>query len=249
MAPRRVSKDQVEPDDDNDLSPVLATVLESAARLQRIVPDAVLVGGSAAGFHARHRDSYDHDHDLADLEGRFEVVLDALEREPDWLTNRAIAGKVVLGELGGIEAGVRQMIRRRPLDVEDVRIGDDETVRVPTEAEILRIKAFLIVRRNQMRDYLDVAALSADMGTSEAGRVLAEIDEFYADLRGTPESSADRVSSQLVRQLGNPRPKDQQSIRGISQYKGIRAPWDSWQAVRAQCIALAAAMLDDDRER
>ena len=56
------------------------------------------------------------------------------------------------------------------------------------------------------------------------------------------------MSSQLVRQLGDPRPKDQQSVREVSQYKGIRAPWDSWQAVRARCIALAAAMLDDDQE-
>jgi hypothetical protein len=34
----------------------LLAVLESAARLQRLVPDAVLVGGSAAAAYAGHRD-------------------------------------------------------------------------------------------------------------------------------------------------------------------------------------------------
>lgn len=33
-------------------------VLSAAARLQRILPDAVLVGGTAAAIHARHRYSH-----------------------------------------------------------------------------------------------------------------------------------------------------------------------------------------------
>jgi hypothetical protein len=47
--------------------PELVRVLESAARLQEVVPDAVLVGGSAAALWANHRSSYDHDHVLQDL--------------------------------------------------------------------------------------------------------------------------------------------------------------------------------------
>jgi hypothetical protein len=43
--------------------PELVRVLESAARLQEAVPDAVLVGGSAAALWANHRFSHDHDHD------------------------------------------------------------------------------------------------------------------------------------------------------------------------------------------
>ena len=35
--------------------PELVRVLESAARLQEVVPDAVLVGGSAAALWASHR--------------------------------------------------------------------------------------------------------------------------------------------------------------------------------------------------
>ena len=42
-------------------------VLSSAARLQRILPDAVLVGGTASAIHAEHRFSRDADHVLTDL--------------------------------------------------------------------------------------------------------------------------------------------------------------------------------------
>lgn len=78
---------------DSGVDPALAeVVLESAARLQRIVPDAILVGGSAAAYYAGHRISFDHDHVLTDLRERFDVVLDALEREPDWAMNRVTPG-------------------------------------------------------------------------------------------------------------------------------------------------------------
>src|ERR1039457_6108448 len=53
--------------------PELLRVLESAARLQEVVPDAVLVGGSAAALWASHRSSDDHDHVLADLDARFDA--------------------------------------------------------------------------------------------------------------------------------------------------------------------------------
>lgn len=221
----------------------LEGVLRSAALLQKLVPDAVLVGGTAASYHAGHRHSYDHDHVLDDLATRFDLVLEALEREPEWVTNRVVAGKIVLGSLGGIEAGVRQMIRRHPLDVEEVPVGDGLSVRVPTESECLRIKAFLVVRRNQMRDYLDVAALSAHLGTSEAARILSRIDAYYADLRGSASEAADRVASQVARQLGDPRPADSRSIAQLPRYKGVQPPWDDWKAVRTQCAEVAARML------
>ena len=54
-------------------------VLSSAARLQRILPDAVLVGGTASAIHAGHRFSNDADHVLTDLRYRFDEVLAQLE--------------------------------------------------------------------------------------------------------------------------------------------------------------------------
>lgn len=58
---------------------MLRVVLESAARRQQAVPDAVLVGRSTAALHAAHRDSFDHDHVLPDLVERYEIVLEAVE--------------------------------------------------------------------------------------------------------------------------------------------------------------------------
>src|SRR6202167_6042878 len=83
-----------------EASPELLAVLESASRLQQMVPDAVLVGGSASALYAGHRDSYDHDHVLRDLRERFDVVLEALESEGEWVTNRGVPGKIILGPLG-----------------------------------------------------------------------------------------------------------------------------------------------------
>ena len=68
--------------------PELVRVLESAARLQEVVPDAVLVGGSAAALWANHRVSFDHDHVLPDLSARFDAVLEAIEASDGWVTNR-----------------------------------------------------------------------------------------------------------------------------------------------------------------
>lgn len=102
---------------------VLVRVLESAARLQKLVPDAVLVGGSAAALYAGHR-SYDHDHVVADLAERFDTVLEAVESQDGWVTNRVTPGKIIPGELGGIETGIRQLIRRTPLDLASRALSD-----------------------------------------------------------------------------------------------------------------------------
>src|SRR5215831_5314070 len=164
--------------------PELLRVLESAAALQRIIPDAVLVGGSAAALWADHRSSYDHDHVLEDLEERFEAVLDAVEATEGWVTNRVTPGKIILGELGDVESGVRQLIRSRPLEVTEVELPSGQKLRVPTPDETLRIKGYLIVRRNQVRDYLDVVALSDRYGIPHSAQVLARIDLYYTDQRG-----------------------------------------------------------------
>lgn len=226
----------------SDRVPTLEQVLSSAARLQQLVPDAVLVGGSAAAFHAGHRLSTDHDHVLADLRDRFEIVLEALESDPDFVFNRATPGKIILGSLGDIEVGVRQLIRARPVEFEEVTIADGNVVRVPTIGEALRIKGYLVVKRNQVRDHLDVAALADTMTVEAAARVLAEIDDYYTD----PGRSGEPVRSQLIRQLGNPRPKDNRTIDELAHYKGLALKWHEWPDVVEVLQLLAAHMVDPD---
>jgi hypothetical protein len=219
--------------------PELVRVLESAARLQGVVPDAVLVGGSAAALWANHRFSHDHDHVLQDLSDRFDAVLEAIEATDGWVTNRVTPGKIILGELGDIESGVRQLIRNRPLEVTEVELPSGHVLRVPTPDETLRIKAYLIVRRNQVRDYLDVAALSARYGMAHAADVLRHIDTYYSD-RGGPKSEA--VATQLARQLADPRPADARTIGQLGRYKDLDARWTDWENVIDVCRSLAVEM-------
>jgi hypothetical protein len=226
--------------DVGEASDTLRAVLESAAHLQELVPDAVLVGGSAAALYAGHRDSFDHDHVLIDLSDRFDMVLEALESEGEWVTNRVRPGKIILGQLGDIEAGVRQMIRKRPLETTHLILPSGRTLQVPTVEETLRIKAFLVVRRNQTRDYLDVAALSERYGVGEAADVLARIDDYYAD----QHSGGRGVAAQVARQLADPRPADPSVTRQLPAYRNLKPRWTDWQQVRAVCRELATAMLE-----
>ncbi len=228
----------------------LTAVIRSAVRLQELVPEAVLVGGSAAALYAGHRDSFDHDHVVADLRERFDLVLEAIESEGEWVTNRVVPGKLILGRLGDIEAGVRQMIRRRPLETIDIEIPGAGRLRVPTAEETLRIKAFLIVRRNQTRDYLDTAALSSRYGLDPSARVLADIDSYYGDqhLQASPGEQRLGVASQLSRQLADPRPADPSVTGELDSYRNLTGEWTSWRHVREVCAELADAILGIEGE-
>ena len=224
----------------DDRDPQFVALLESAAHLQRLVPGAVLVGGSAAILYADHRESHDHDHVVADLADRFEMVLEAVEEDEGWATNRVTPGKVILGNLDGIEAGVRQMLRKAPLEVTTISLPSGEEVTVPTIEETLRIKAFLIVRRNQTRDYLDLAALSESVGADQASEILDKIDEYYADQRG----DGDGIASQLVRQLSDPQPADQDVIDQLPSYRRLRKQWSDWGAVTEALGEVAVKMVN-----
>ena len=95
-------------------------VLSWAAHLQRIFPDAVLVGGTAAAIYAEHRLSTDADHVLTDLRARFDLVLAELESVAGWKTARVRRPVQILGSLDGIETGVRQLIREQPLETAEI---------------------------------------------------------------------------------------------------------------------------------
>lgn len=215
--------------------------MESAAHLQRLVPGAVLVGGAAAILYADHRESSDRDHVVADLADRFEMVLEAVEKDEGWATNRVTPGKVILGNLDGIEAGVRQMIRKAPLEVVGVELPSGAKVTAPTLEETLRIKAFLIVRRNQTRDYLDLAALSERLGLGRAAEVLGRIDDYYGD----QHDGDDGVASQLVRQLSDPRPADPSVTEQLGSYRRLRSRWSDWNAVTGVLGDVAARMVSN----
>ena len=219
----------------------LQDVLRSAAELQRIVPDAVLVGEAAAAWWAGHRDSFDHDHVLADLSDRYLEVLEAVEATEGWVTSvRASSPPLtILGRLGGIEAGLRQLRRTRRLEVERVRLDEEHTVVVPTLPETLRVKAYLVVQRNQVRDYLDVVALVDRYGRERSAQALVRIDDYYADRSG----EADSVLTSLVQRLSEPNPRDRTVTGQLASYRRLNPRWHDWSAVVTESQGLADAML------
>lgn len=215
-----------------------AAVLDAAARLQRLVPDAVLVGGSAAAYHAQHRVSFDDDHVVDDLRSRFDDVLAALEETDGWITARVRRPILILGSLDGVETGVRNLIRTRPLEVERVDVPAG-TLRIPTLVEITRIKAWLCLVRNATRDYLDVVALADRLGPTTAD-VLLGLDDYYEDQRGP---GGHRIATQVARQLAEPLPGDLSEV-DLAAYRQLEPRWQNWTAVADAARSLALTMLD-----
>jgi hypothetical protein len=220
-------------------TPEIQAVLQAAARLQELVPDAVLVGGTAAAYYARHRISLDDDHEVADLRDRYEETLAALEDTDGWVTARVQRPVLILGRLDGVETGIRNLIRRRPLEVEEVTVGE-RTLRVPTLEEIARIKAWLCLMRNATRDYLDFAALAERLGEDDAAGVVFTMDDYYADQLG-PGSR--RVATQVSKQLAEPHPDDLGEVDLVS-YRKLDRRWQDWNVIVDACRRVAVRVLD-----
>lgn len=216
-------------------------LLSSISRLQNIVPDAVLVGGSAAAIHAGHRFSKDHDHTVQGLRNKFDVVLKELEAVAGWKTASVRKPVQILGSLDGIETGVRNLIRTAPLEVEEMDVGGVK-VRLPTAEEALRIKMYLAMVRNTTRDYLDLVALSDKIGEERTFAALDRMDELYPQDNGMGGASKWVVRSQMVKQLGQPEPYDLDDV-DLSEYKGLVSPYDKWEYVREKCGKLSAILL------
>ncbi|MEW6167784.1 MAG: nucleotidyl transferase AbiEii/AbiGii toxin family protein [Pseudomonadota bacterium] len=211
-------------------------VLSSAARLQRILPDAVLVGGTASAIHAKHRFSRDADHVLTDLRQRFDEVLAQLESVAGWKTARVQRPVQILGSLDGIETGVRQLVRDEPLETAIVDF-QGQRITVPTEGEMLRIKAVLILRRNATRDYLDFVALADHMGDESVARALQSFDRLYR------QDNGESPLQQLQAQLANALPYDLEETE-LPEYKNLDPRWHDWQAVKAACSHLSTVIFD-----
>ena len=211
-------------------------VLSAAAHLQVVLPGTTLVGGTAAAVYARHRVSFDADHVLPDLRDRFDEVLAQLESVAGWRTARVKRPVMILGSLDGIETGVRQLIRERPLETNEVSVGGVRVV-VPTEAEMLRIKAVLILKRNATRDYLDFVAMANRLGDAGAFAALADLDLLY------PQPGGESALQQLQVQLARPLPYDLEGLN-LSEYRCLDPRWHDWRRVADACAAIAAGIFD-----
>jgi hypothetical protein len=214
-------------------------LLEAAANFQELLIGSVMIGGSAAAVHLKHRYSFDADHILSDLKENYEEVLDFLEGRDDWETARIHPPKLELGNFQGVETGVRQLRRNRPLETEQIHITG-KSLTTPTLPEMIRTKGWMIISRNATRDYIDFAALAEHMGIEDTVEVLIDFDGFYSDLiRGSQASPI----VQLIRQLAEPKPGDLEQI-DLSQYKGLKPPFDSWDYITNICEEISVELGD-----
>jgi hypothetical protein len=213
----------------NNTLPDWDRVLSAAAHLQRILPDAVLVGGSATAIYAQHRMSVDADH-----------VLTELESVAGWKTARVQRPVQILGKLDGIETGIRQLIREVPLEIQLQHVEVEGTkleIALPSPQEMLRIKAVLILKRNATRDYLDFAALADRIGMPATLAALATFDALY------PQANGESPLVQLQIQLSSPQPYDLDEVE-LAEYKQLEARWHRWEIVAEQCGRLAVKLLE-----
>ena len=211
-------------------------VLSAAARLQGLLPEAVLIGGTAAGLHVGHRTSHDADHVLADLRSHFDDVLGQLEAVAGWKTARTNRPVLILGSRDGIETGVRQLIRADPLETTMVSVRD-QRIRIPTEAEILRIKGFLLLRRNATRDYVDFAALANRIGDTATAAAFERFDRLY------PLDNGESALQQMLAQLANPKPYDLDGAT-LSEYNNLEARWHDWGSIETACTHASIVIFD-----
>jgi hypothetical protein len=150
-------------------SPEWQRLLAAQRKLQALLP--VLVGGTAAALHLHHRASIDGDHVLADLRERFDEIQGLLESTPGWQTARTRPPVLILGTLDGVPTGVRQLRRQRPLETVTI-----DGLRAPSRLEMSRVKAWLLLERNTVRDLVDTVALLEQLG----GATLPEFARSFA---------------------------------------------------------------------
>jgi hypothetical protein len=173
---------------------------------------------------------------IGDLRQRFDDILAQLESVAGWKTARVKRPVMILGSLDGIETGVRQLIRSAPLETTRIEHGGEQ-ITLPTEAEILRIKAALILKRNATRDYLDFVALAVRLGEEKTAAALRDFDDLY------PQENGESALMQLQVQLSNPLPFDLDEVN-LSEYKSLEPRWQDWGAVRTVCLGVAALIFD-----
>ena len=219
-------------------------VVKSAAKLKNLAPQAITVADPLAlGNHIKggdgparratpprvngtHRNGTNGArkhcplpvHPVTMWRGRLSVALDALETEADYA--RA------------------PMERLSPVETTNVQLPTGDRLQIPTGAETLRMKSYLIMCRNRSRDYAEFADLVDSMETQTAAVVLAAMDRYYCG----QQSRKQWVATQLVRRLADPQPADEHDTR----MSGPEAEAD-WAKVRERCLSVAVAMLEEAR--
>jgi hypothetical protein len=94
------------------------------------------------------------------------------------------------------------------------------------------MKGYLLMCRNNCRDYAEFAELVETVDAQTAASVLAGMDKYYCGQQ--PKNKW--VATQLVRRLADPRPSDDDVDPNVD-----------WVQVKERCLSVAVAMLEEAR--
>ena len=248
------------PDDISALAPSgadLRTVVKSAAKLKTLAPQAITVADPLAfsgcqPYKVLGSSRFKDDgrvtvavgnrahgktiavklpkHPVTMWRGRLDVALDALA-----LQNSTAA-----------DTKGTPIVRRSPMETTNVLLPTGDRLQIPTGAETLRLKSFLVMQRNSARDYTELSELIDSMDTHTAAEVLTGMDRYYSgpparDQRANAHNQH-WVATQLVRRLADPRPSDGPAVA----LSGPDAETE-WARVRQRCLSVAVAMLEEAR--
>lgn len=174
--------------------------------------------------------------DEAAARARMDSARTQLESIAGWKGARVPCPVHVPGGLDDIETSVRQLVRDEPLETMVLDyLGDGVTV--PTDAEVLRIKAVLILKRNASRDYIDFVAMVDRIGADSTARALAPFDRLYR------QESGESALQQLLAQLAKALPHDLETVSETLLTRGDPR-WRDWHAVKAACSQFAIRLFD-----
>lgn len=134
---------------------------------------------------------------------------------------------MILGSIGGIEVGFRQLKRTLPVETQVVQTEAGPLV-VPTLDEMICMKAFLAYDRNVTRDYLDFAALTECASAEATLESLLKLDPHYGGLQTAS------VALEVAKALSAAAPYDLNEA-DLPHYKGLVGKWNRREAMRDIC--------------
>ncbi|TGB45689.1 MMPL family transporter [Mycolicibacterium peregrinum] len=219
------------PDDISALGPSgsdLRMMVRTAARMKHLAPQTIIVTDPLAfsgcskpsALLAARRPGGPKRcpgvHPVTMWRGRLSVAVDALEAEAD-------AQRAPMERLG-------------PVETTNVQLPTGDRLQIPTGAETLRLKSYLVMCRNSTKDFEEFADLVESMETETAALVLSGMDRYYCGQN--PKSRW--VATQLVRRLADPQPSDEHEFAMSDPDAAAE-----WEKVRQRCLSVAVAMLEE----
>jgi RND superfamily putative drug exporter len=220
----------------------LRMVLKSAAKLKHLAPDAVCVADPLAFTGCGRM--------CAELEAEpsRKLVARAMTRSDRpvhpvtlWRRRLSVAIDALQTKPGTVDNGARRSWQRRsPVETTHVQLPTGDRLLIPTGAEALRLKGYLIMCRNSRRDYTEFADMIDAIEPETAAMVLAGMDNYYSRQPAEQLPQEHWIATQLVRRLADPDPADITETR-VSE-ADARADWED---VRQRCLSVAVAMLEE----